>query len=169
MVLKNTFGWELKLKMKTELKYSIFLSVFTLVYLTIEFYCGFQTKFIGYHTIVTYAIIIPYIVIAMQGMTEKKREFGGKLSNRRAFRSGMTIGIITAILSPIVVVIFIKFINPNFFADSIDYAVSTKKSTQSQAENYFNLKNYLFRSAIGSLINGLIISIVASIFLVKKE
>lgn len=155
--------------MKTELKYSIFLSVVTLLYLAIEFYCGFQTKYIGYRPIVTYFILFPYIVIAMHGMKEKKREFGGKLTYRRAFRSGMTIGIITAILSPIVVIIFIKFINPNFFADSIDYAVSTKKSTQRQAENYFNLKNYFFQSAIGSLINGLIISIVACIFLGKKE
>lgn len=68
----------------------------------------------------------------MHGMAEKKREFGGKLSYRRAIRSGMTIGIITAILSPIVVLIFIKFINPNFFADFIDYTVSTKKSTQAK-------------------------------------
>ncbi len=155
--------------MKTELKYSIFISAIILFFLAIEFYSGFQTKYIEYHPLVINFICIPLIAIAMRGMSEKKREFGGKLTYRRAFRSGMTIGIITAILSPIVVFLFIRFINPNFFADSIDFAVSTKKSTQRQAEDYFNLKNYLFKSAIGSLIIGLIISIVASIFLGKKE
>jgi hypothetical protein len=60
------------------------------------------------------------------------------------------------------------YITPTFFANAIKLSVELKYFTQTQAEEYFNLKNYLIQGLTGAPIMGIITTAIVAIFVKNK-
>jgi len=97
------------------------------------------------------------------GILAKKKELGGVISFKQAFMSGLIISVIVAVLSPVGAYIFHNFINPNFFTDFTQYAVSKGLMTQDKAEMYFSFSNYAMMGAVAALVMGAITSLVVAL------
>jgi hypothetical protein len=99
----------------------------------------------------------------------KRDELRNHFTFRRAFVSGCIIALIAAALAIPAQLAFHYFINPDYFDDMIMYAVQHGQ-TPDEAARYFNLSAYLFQSAVGTLVMGLIIALVAAYLMqVKTE
>jgi hypothetical protein len=72
------------------------------------------------------------------------------------------------ILSPFSQLVTHEIITPDYFETVSAYAVSQGEMSQAEAENYFNLNNYLWQSAIGALVMGVFTSAIVAIFVRKK-
>lgn len=155
--------------MKTEIKWGIIFSLFMLVWLWMEFILGFHTKYIAYHPYFTNLALIPSILIIRAGMKEKKRLLGGEITYMQAMKSGLMMTLVITLLSPLSQYIFHHFINPDFFHSMIDYAVKNGKATPEQANQYFNFKNYMIESTVGSLFIGVAIVSVSALVLRTKK
>ncbi len=156
--------------MKTELKYALIFIAMQLVWLIIEVLSGLQTIYKDLHPIVSNFIFIPSVAIMAMGIRAKKKDLGGKILFREAFLAGVLMSFIIAMLSPLVILIFDKFINPNFFTDFQNYAVEKGMLNIEQAKDYFNLKSYMLQSALGAMVMGTVTSaIVAAVIRTNKN
>jgi hypothetical protein len=155
--------------MKSELKYALIFSAMQLVWLFLEYMSGLQTIHKELHPIVSMLVVVPSAIIFALGMLAKKKESGGEITFKQAFLAGILLSFIAAMLNPVVILIFSKSINPNFFLDFQNYAVERGQMTLEQAMQYFNLSSYMLQGAMGTMLMGTIISaIVAAIIKNKK-
>ena len=149
----------MSMSIKIEFRYAILTSLCTLLWLILEYTVGLHDTYIAWHPYVTMlAIIIPIITYRL-ALIEKLEE-KGKLSFKDAFISGLIMTIFATVLAIPIQLIFHKVINPDFFANMINYAVTHGKETLEQAAQYFNLKTYLIESTLGTLLIGIIISLI---------
>jgi hypothetical protein len=156
--------------MKTELKFALIFIAMQLAWLIIEVLSGLQTTHKDLHPIVSNFILIPSVAIMAIGIRAKKKDLGGHILFKEAFLAGVVMSFIIAMLSPLVILIFDKLINPNFFTDFQNYAVEKGMLNMEQAKEYFNLKNYMIQSALGAMVMGTVTSaIVAAIIRTKKR
>ena len=86
----------------------------------------------------------------------------------QGFICGAVVSIIVAVLAPISQYITATFISPDFFTNTIDYAVSKGKGTREELAKHFNLKTYMMLSVVGALVMGLITSALAALFTKRK-
>jgi hypothetical protein len=89
------------------------------------------------------------------------------MSWKQGFISGLIITVIIAVISPLTQVITSYLITPDYFANIIEYSVSTGKMTQEAAKSYFNLGSYIVQSLIGATVMGIVTSAVVAIFTKK--
>ena len=153
---------------KIELKWGLIFAAMQLVWITLEFLFGLHDKYISWHPTVSNFIALPSIIIMVLAIRDKRAALNGKITFGTAFLCGLGVSVVVAILSPLVQIIFFRLINPNFFANSIKYAVETGQETLAQAQANFNLTNYLMLGAIGSIIMGAITSLIIAA-IIKKD
>jgi hypothetical protein len=60
------------------------------------------------------------------------------------------------------------YISPDYFTNAINFAVDNGKMELQQAQEFFNLRSYIFQSALGGVVMGLITSAIVAIFIRKK-
>jgi hypothetical protein len=75
---------------------------------------------------------------------------------------------LVTVLSPLTQIVTSKIITPDFFQNAIQYAVKIGRMTQIEAENFFNLKNYILMGLIGALGMGIVTSAVVAVFTRKS-
>jgi hypothetical protein len=148
--------------MKTEVKWGIIFAVMSVAWLTLEYLLGFHTTKKESHALFTNFFAIPAIAIMAMGILAKKKELGGVISFKQALISGLIISAIVAVLSPIGSYIFHSFINPNYFTDFKEYAISQGMMKPADAEAYFNFNNYALMGAVAALGMGAITSLVVA-------
>jgi hypothetical protein len=138
--------------------------------MALERIAGLHDEHIDKHQYITNLFAIPAILIYVIALRDKRNNFfGGKMSYKQGFISGLLITLIVAALSPVTQWIISTIITPNYFSNVIDYAVSTDYfETREAAEAHFNLSSYIIQSAIGALIMGVLTTAVAAIFLRKS-
>jgi hypothetical protein len=146
--------------MKSELKYALIFSAMQLIWLLLEFRSGLQTTYKDLHPIISMFVAIPSIIIMVMGITAKKKELGGEITFKQAFLAGVLISFIVAMLSPLVILIFSKSINPNFFTDF---------QNLEQAMQYFNLSSYMLQGAMGAMLMGTVTSAVVAAVVKNKK
>lgn len=141
-----------------EIKFGLIFSAVLLGWLALEYAVGLHTTYLHLHPYATNLFFFPAVTVMALGLRARKRALGGVITFKQAFLSGLLISAIVAALSPVLMVIFVQFINPNFFADFQRYAVVNGVSTAEEAAAYFNLNSYMWQSAIGALIMGALTS-----------
>lgn len=155
---------------KIEIKWAIIFVVMSLIWMFLEKIAGLHSIRIDKHATYTNLIAIPAVAIYMFSMLEKRKRFyKGVMTYRQGFMSGFIITIIVTVFSPLTQFITSIIITPEFFQNMISFAVSEGKMTQSEAENYFNLKNYVIQGLIGALAMGLLTTAIVSFFLRTKR
>lgn len=152
-----------------EIKWAIIFIAMTLLWLLLEKLGGFHSTRIDQHAIVTNFIAIPATLIFVFALLDKRKNFyEGKMTYIQGLVAGLIISVIIALFTPLTQYIISTVITPEYFPNAIEYAISAKAMTQEQAENYFNLSNYMLQGSIGALIMGALTSAIVAIFVRKS-
>lgn len=153
-----------------EIKWGVIFILVTLAWMMVEKSLGWHDVHIDQHAVLTNLFAIPAIVIYVLAMRDKKKNYyHGQITYLQAFLSGLVVTIIVTILSPFAQYITLEYITPQYFTNIISYSVEKGELTQSDAENWFNLRSYMIQATIGALIMGLITSAIVAIFIKSKK
>lgn len=136
-----------------------------LLWMFLERLTGLHSNHIDKHATYTNFILIPAILIYVFALLDKRKHFyNGKMTYKQGLITGLILTGIITLLSPLTQVISTYLVSPAYFTNVIKYTVENAKMTQIEAENYFNLKNYIFQGLIGAPIMGIITTLIVSIF-----
>ncbi|PKL85713.1 MAG: DUF4199 domain-containing protein [Ignavibacteriae bacterium HGW-Ignavibacteriae-1] len=156
-------------KYKIELKWAIIYSVMVLLWMTMEVLLGLHGEHIDLHMVTTMFFLVPMIILYIYALLDKKKNYyAGTMNYMQGFVTGVILTVIIALISPLTQYITSEFITPDFFANAKEYATSTDKMTQEQAQSHFNLSNYMIQGFFGSLIVGIVFSAIIAIFTRSK-
>lgn len=156
-------------KYRIEIKWALIFVAMMLLWMVLENLTGLHGKHIDKHAIYTNFVAIPAIIVYVLALLDKrKKNYGGKMNYKQGFISGLIITLIVTLISPITQYITSEIISPDYFTNVIKYAVSEGKSTQIEAENYFNLKSYMGQVIIATPIMGIFTTAIVAIFTRKK-
>jgi Mn2+/Fe2+ NRAMP family transporter len=156
-------------KFKIEIKWGVIFTIVALLWMVFEKLLGWHDEHIDKHYIYTNFFSIPAVLVFVFALLDKRKNFyKGKITWLEGFLSGLGISIIVAILSPLSQYITSEVITPEYFPNVINHVVEVGKMTQTEAENYFNLQNYMMQSALGGLLMGAITSAIVALFVKKK-
>ncbi|TFV96194.1 DUF4199 domain-containing protein [Algoriphagus kandeliae] len=156
--------------LRIEIKWAIVFLVMTLLWMMFEKSMGWHDEAIADHASYTNLYAIPAIMVYVLALLDKKKNFyGGQMTYKQGFMTGLIITLIVAILSPLNQYIISTFITPEYFTNVIEYSVSNGMMEQTEAEAYFSLKNYMLISVIGALMMGLITTLVVALFVRSRK
>ncbi len=140
-----------------------------LVWMYFEKAMGWHDEHIGDHATYTNFVAIPSILIYVFALLEKRKKyFHNVMSWKQGFISGMIVTVVVVILTPLSQLITHELITPDYFENVKAFAVSQGLKTPSEAEAYFNFKNYLWQSTLGALIMGAVTSAIVAVFVRRK-
>lgn len=154
---------------KLEIKWAFTFVAMSLLWMLFEKSLGLHSNLIQVHARYTNLFAIPAIVIYVLAMLDKRNKyFNGIMNYRQGLTTGLIITGIIALLSPLTQIITSYIIAPEYFPNAIEYAVAQSKMTQTEAESYYNLANYIKLAVIGAAIMGIFTSAVVAIFTKRK-
>lgn len=155
---------------KIEIKWALIFILSMLAWMFFEKSMGWHDEKIADHATYTNFFAIPAILVYVFALLDKKKNFySGVMSYKQGVISGLIITVIVTVLSPLAQYITSTIITPDYFPNVIEYAVSSGKMTQSDAEAYFNINSYMIQSVIGALVMGLVTSLIVAIFVKSKS
>jgi hypothetical protein len=152
--------------------YGITYALASLLWISMEYYLGFQSIYAELQPIVTLLFLFPAVFIMYRGMASHRTIVHGRqapFNYFMAFMSGFNITVIATLLSPLVSWVFHSYVNPDFFETMIRESVSSMRMTEDMAKAYFNQQSYIQQGIVGGLISGSIISAVLALFLRDKK
>ena len=156
-------------KFGIEFKWAVLFTIISLLWMVLEKMVGLHDEYIAKHAIYTNLFAIPAILVFVVGLLEKRKNFyNNKMTWLEGFLSGTVISVFIAIFSPLAQFITVEFISPEYFPNAIEYAIQSGKMDQQQANDYFNLSNYMMQSALGGLLMGVLTSAIVAVFVRKK-
>jgi len=152
---------------KIELKWAVIFSLMTLAWMFLEKMTGLHGKYIDYHLYLTNLYAIPAIIVMVMALKAKKvKDFGGEMSYKQGFISGLILSLIITALSPLTQWIISYVITPEYFPNVIKRSVELGQYPGiEEAEAYFNYKNYAVQSSIAAMVMGILTTSIAMIFL----
>ena len=155
---------------KLEIRWGFIFSVAMLLWVLLERLVGLHSTHIEQHMIWTNLFAVVAILIYVLAMREKRaKELNGLMTWKQGFMCGVGITIVVAILSPLTQWLAHSFVSPQFFANMVEYAVSSGNMTEAQALNYFSLQSYMIQAVIGAVVMGVITSAVVALFVRNKK
>ena len=99
---------------------------------------------------------------------KRRRQFDKKMTWLQGFVTGLKMAIFVALLSPLAQYITHNYITPEYFNNVVTYSVTNDLMSIKEANDYFNINNYIWQSALGALGGGLIISAIVAIFMKRS-
>lgn len=157
-------------KNKIEIKWAIIFAAMFLLWMTMEKLSGLHDKYLEQQQFVTMLILVPSVIIYVLALLDKKKNYySGSMTYKQSFMSGLMLTLFIVVLSPVNQLITSYIITPDYFTNVIEHTVKTGMFAQQQAEQQFNIKNYLITSAVGGLITGVVFSAVISLFTQSKS
>lgn len=156
---------------KIEIKWAFIFMGSLLLWMVLEKLVGLHGKHIDKHQYLTMLYVIPAIWLYVLALKDKKKNyFNGQMNFKQGFISGLIISVIVTVFSPLTQWIISNVITPEYFPNVIAYSVKTGYfKTLSEAEAYFNYKNYAMQSTIWALIMGVITSVIVAFFIKTKK
>ncbi|MEX2601575.1 MAG: DUF4199 domain-containing protein [Balneolaceae bacterium] len=153
---------------KIEIKWALIFVVATLTWMTLEMLTGLHDTQIDKHATYTMLFAIPAIAIYVIALRDKRENhYGGVMTYKQGFISGLIITLIVTVLSPVTQFITSTVITPDYFVNVIEYAVEQGELTREAAESYFNLRSYIIQGLIGVPVMGILTTAIVAFF-VKK-
>jgi|CXWL01.1.fsa_nt_gi ABC-type Fe3+-siderophore transport system permease subunit len=141
----------------------ITIGIANTIWLFAEYFAGLHSiRNIDLFTKITpFAFLVPVIgLILIYLLLKRKQQLNIKYIKRVLKGIYITVGF--SVVSVIGQLIYHLAINPSYFDTMIIYA---KSKGEMNPEKYFNLSSYLFQILTGSLILGLVGSLILSIFI----
>lgn len=156
--------------MKTEMKWAFIFIGMMLLWMVGEKLGGLHDVNIEYHPIFTNFVAIPAVLVYVFALLDKRKtHFNGFMSYKQALKTGLIITIIVTLFTPLTQYITSVMITPDYFVNVIEYSVNNKMMSREEAENYFNLKNYIIQSTLFTPVMGLLTTAIVGIFIKKEE
>ena len=156
-------------KYRIELKWGLIFVAMSLLWMAGERLVGLHDEHIAQHATWTNMIAIPAVLVYWFGLRDKRDNFyGGKISWQQGFVAGLIITVVVTVLTPLSQWLTTNLISPDYFANAIEYGVTSNQTTREEAEAFFNPTNYLVMATIGAFIMGLLTSAVVALF-VKRS
>ena len=157
-------------QLKIEIKWAVIFTVVALLWMLLEKLTGLHDTHINLHLYLTNLFAIPAIIVMIKALIDKKNNFyNGKMSYKQGLISGVVLSIFIALLSPLAQWVTTYVITPEYFFNVIEYSVETGYyKTVSEAEAFFNYKNYAIQGAFFSLVMGIVTTTIAMIFIKTK-
>ncbi|MDN3205079.1 DUF4199 domain-containing protein [Algoriphagus sediminis] len=153
-----------------EIKWGVIFILVSLAWMVMERALGWHDENIADHATYTNFFAIVAIAIYVFALRDKKNNFyQGQMTYKQGFISGVILTLVVTIFTPLSQYITSTIITPDYFTNVINYSVETQGYTQEEAEEYFNLQNYIIQSTIFALIVGIITSAVVAIFVKSKK
>jgi len=154
---------------KTEIKWAFIFAGTTLAWMLLERLSGLHSTHIDKHMIYTNFFAVAAIAVYVFALLDKRKtDYNGSMSYKDGLVSGLIITAIVTILSPLTQLIISTVIAPDYFANIIEYSVSEGMMTREAAEDYFNLKNYIYQSLIAAPVMGVLTTAVVAFFTRKN-
>ncbi len=155
--------------LKTEIKWAFIFIGTLLVWMTLERLFGLHDKHIAYHPMVSFAFMIPAIIVFVLALKDKKKsDYNGNVTYLQLFKSGIIISVIIALLTPLTQWFISNVITPDYFENAINYSVESGNVSLEEAEAYFNYKNYVIEGSIFAIISGVVTTAIIALFLRTK-
>lgn len=162
---------------KIALKYGVLIVLFSLIWIGLEYLVGMHTEYVGYHPLVTLLTLVIPLVFMYFGIREAQisQRFVSHFSYADAFKTGLSITLVVAILNPLLQWLMYSLAFPGFFesmqasaqASLLAQGVDLEMAQRLAAEDY-SLERYLWQSFIGTLVGGVVISAILAIFVRDK-
>lgn len=158
-------------KIKIEIKWAVYFTLMTLVWMLLEKICGLHGKYIDYHLYLTNLFAVPAIWFMALALKDKKKNFhNGNMNYKQGLISGIIVSAIIALLSPLTQWITSYVITPEYFPNVIKRSVEIGYyKTTAEAEANFNYKNYAINSTIFAFVFGVVTTAIAMIFIRTKK
>ena len=158
-------------KFTIELKWAIIFMASLLIWMFLEKLVGLHDEHIDLHQYVTMLYMIPAILIYVLALKDVKSNFyGGKMSYKQGFISGLIISVIVTVFSPLNQWIISEVITPDYFENVIAYSVETGYHENIEdAKAQFNLETYIIQSTVWALGMGIITSAIVALFVKTKS
>jgi multisubunit Na+/H+ antiporter MnhB subunit len=148
-------------KYGTEVEWAVIITLFNLAWMYLEKALGWHDEHIAQHATYTLlAIPLTFGLYYLALRNKRNEDFGGAMTWGAGFRSGMILTLIVVLLSPLVQLITIRLITPDFFPNMIEHSVATGKLTRPLAEKVFSLGAYILQGMAGLLLFGAIFSAI---------
>ena len=113
--------------------------------------------------------VIPAFLLYLLAISDKKRTyFGGKMSLKHGLFTGLSITAIVSVIASLSQVFIHTVITPNFFENSIDYAVDQGLGA-ADAKAIYNLLSYTILSLFITAIAGVVLTVIASLILRNRK
>ncbi len=157
-------------KYKLELKWAIYFMIMSLLWMMMERALGWHDELIAKHAIYSNLVAIPAIALYVFALLDKRKtDYGGVMTYKQGFMSGLVISLIVMLFSPITQLLTTYIITPHYFPNAIANAVSSGVMTQEAAEAYFSLKSYIIQGIVGAPVMGVVTTAVVMLFVRSKE
>lgn len=132
---------------------------------------GLHGKYIDYHMYLTNLFAIPAIVVYVLALKDKKKNFyGGQITYKNGFVSGLILTLIITLASPLTQWVISYVISPEYFPNVIKRSVELGYyENTAAAEAFFNYRNYAVQSVIGALVMGLLTTLIVMLFIRSKK
>lgn len=156
-------------KYNLEIKWALSFAAMTLFWMFFEKTLGLHSSLIAVHAKYTNLFAVPAIIIYVLALVDKrKKSADGTMTYLEGFITGLIITGFITLLSPLTQIITTYVITPEYFPNAIEYTVKINKMTLLEAENYFNLKNYILISLGGAAMMGILTSGIVALFTMRK-
>lgn len=147
----------------------IFMGIF-LLWMLLERVTGLHSTHLDMQQYLTMLYVIPAIWIYVLALKDKRKNYyGGLMTYKQGFTTGIIISVIVAAFSPVTQWIVSYVISPEYFSNVIAYSVETGyHQTLAEAEAQFNYGTYAVQSTIWALVMGVVTSAVVALFTRRK-
>ncbi len=153
-------------KFRIEVKWGILFFLSGLAWMALEKNLGWHDRLIEQHAMYTLLYAPIAILIYVFALLEKKRKtYLGRMSYIQGLLSGLVLTLIVVLLTPLSQYISHSMISPAYFSNIIQLTVNSGKMTLVEAEEYFNLMNYITQSILFAAMMGVLTTAVVVVFL----
>ena len=155
---------------RIEIKWGVLFILAGLIWMVFEKTMGWHDVHIDKHA--TYSLFfapIAILIYVLALMDKRSNYYGKRMTYTQGLIAGIIVTLVVVILTPLSQYIVSTYISPEYFKNVIDYSVTSGKMTQEAAEEYFNLRSYIYQAMAGAAIMGLITSAVVALFTRSKS
>lgn len=153
---------------RTEIKWGFLFTLATILWAWLLALLGYTTYKIAKYPVVDSLFFFIAIIIFIMAFRSRRNQQKNKLTWWQGVVTGLTIGLVIMVLSVPAQYLIHTLIMPEFFENSIRYAVKHHLKTQEEAEAYFNLKSYIKQMVIFAPIAGTVIGAVVGLIMKRK-
>lgn len=156
-------------KIGIEIKWAAIITTFYCIWAYIEKTTGNHKDF---SNIIIFGLLFMVILLVMSIMAffDKKMNFyEGKWDFKQAFRFGLFLTGITALLNPIAHYIIYNSISPDYFTNLIEYQIAKGRVTKETLEKTYNFDSTMYQNMRDILSFGIVLSAALAYFLKTKN
>lgn len=156
-------------KLGIELKWAAIISVFYCIWAFIEKSTGNHQDFNNIIILALLFILLTSIITLGAFLDKKKNFYQGKWDFKQAFRFGLFLTGLAALLNPIAHYIIHNSISPEYFNNLIEYQVNKGRSSKIELEKIYNFDNTMYQNMRDILSFGIVLSAILAYFLKTKN